>query len=319
MYTTVMTRGKLRGHDYSYFPSVTGNSWWRAYRDETSFEHPTLLLESGQGDWRLYAGGIPSDRHDSTGTPIQYSCIFTGKSTNDNDVSTARSLISAWIRDGDRKSLGRVLDQWATEDTVSAWFQSGGSAPSADDVIHAVADAIQQTVEGMSDSPLADTGNLRLQNSGDAAGGDGPPLARVGGLASPGGATELLAAATRLLRDEISGCALVLNLVNFSRQRPSEALGALVSRGGPYILILDMSSTEPVRDVWDWPVPTTEVMLNPKAPRPRRTLRKTVSILTKIRMVSRRLYRALYRFSRRIFKILPEWLTTKRSSPELLP
>ena len=310
MYTTVMTRGKLRRHEYSYFPSVTGDSWWRAYRVETSFEHPTLLLESGPGDWRLYAGGIPSDRHDSTGTPIRYSCILTGKSTSENDVNTAQSLISAWIRDADRKSLGCVLDRWATEDTVSAWFQSSGSAPNADDVVRAVADAIHQTVEGMTDSPSADTSDLRLQNSDDVAVGSSSPFPRVGGLVSPGGATELLAAATRLLRAEITGCALVLNLVNFSRQQqPSEALGALVSqRGGPHILILDTSSSEPVRDVRNWPVPTIEVMPDPKAPRPRRVPRTKVPILTKIRMISGRLYRALYRFSRRTFKILPEWL-----------
>ncbi|MGH3864929.1 MAG: hypothetical protein ACRDQ4_02120 [Pseudonocardiaceae bacterium] len=312
MYATVMTRGNLRSHDYSYFPPVVGDSWWRAYRDETSFEHPTLLLESNRGDWRLYAGGIPSDRCDSTGTRIQYSCILTGKLMLDDDVSTARSLISSWIRDEDRSSLGHVLDQWATEDKVSAWFQSSDTAPSADDVAHAVAGAIRQTVEGMTDPPSADTGTLTPRSPGDdAKGGSGSSLARrAGGLASPGGEAELLAAATRLLGGEVSGCALVLNLVNFSSQQPSEALGTLVSPLGPYTLILDMASSEPVRDVHDWPVPTTEVV-PPKATQPDRTPRKTGSILAAVRVFSL----GLCRFFLRLLKILSKRLSPRRSPP----
>lgn len=311
MYAKIMTRGRSRGDDYSYFPPVTGDSWWRRYRDETSFEHPTLLLEAGQGVWRLYAGGIPSDRRDSTGTRIRYSYILAGDSTDRDDVSTAQFLVWIWSRAGGREDLGHIFDQWATEETVAEWFQSSGSVPSANDVLRAVTDAIRQTSEGIVDPPSADTGTLELPNSGDVVGTRGSRLARVGGLASSDGTHTLRTAATSLLRGEMSGCALVLNLVNFSRQQPSEDLRKLVSPLGPYTLILDMSSSEPIRDVLDWAVRAIGVMPDPKVTRLRPTTgkivaRRTGMTRTGMSSIPSVLYQILFK------KLLRRFLVRKR-------
>ncbi|MGQ0778742.1 MAG: hypothetical protein ACT4NY_30730 [Pseudonocardiales bacterium] len=293
MHTTIMTRGKPRGDEYSYFPPMTGDSWWRKYRDETSFEHPTLLLEAGPGEWRLYAGGIPSNRRDSTSTRIQYSCILTGESTDSDDVRTAQSLVWAWSHAARREDLGRVLDQWTTEDTVAEWFQSSARVPSADDVAHAVADAIRQASDEMIDPPSASPRSVEYPKLGGVVGMKGSSFTRVGGLTSSGGTQTLLTAAVGLLQGEISGCALVLNLVNFSKQEPSKALRSLVSPIGSYTLILDMSSSEPIREVV--PIHVTEVMPGPKVTWLRFATRKIASLLAGVRSFPAFLYRILFK------------------------
>ena len=63
----VQTRGTARAADYAFLCGAPPHTWWRAYRDATAFDHPTVLVVSDGGGWAAYLSGIPSARVDAVG------------------------------------------------------------------------------------------------------------------------------------------------------------------------------------------------------------------------------------------------------------
>jgi hypothetical protein len=74
----VHTRGRERHRDYQFVGPAPPTSWWRAYADHTTFERPTVLVQSDGRGWQLYLSGIPSRRRDAVGTVIRYTVVAEG-------------------------------------------------------------------------------------------------------------------------------------------------------------------------------------------------------------------------------------------------
>src|SRR4051812_40998577 len=66
----VQTRGAARATDYAFLGAAPEQPWWRAYRDVTAFDHPTVLVTSDGERWAGYLSGIPSARVDAVGTVV---------------------------------------------------------------------------------------------------------------------------------------------------------------------------------------------------------------------------------------------------------
>ncbi|MBF0860412.1 hypothetical protein HKD24_14605 [Gluconobacter sp. LMG 31484] len=80
----LQTRGVT--HDYAFLGTTPEDSWWTIplYKDATSFEQPTLILERLQGNqWRCFISGIPSSRRDRVETRIRYSMALKGNVESD--------------------------------------------------------------------------------------------------------------------------------------------------------------------------------------------------------------------------------------------
>ena len=72
----LQTRGTARASDYTFLGEAP-DPWWRAYRDTTAFEHPTLLVTSDGCPWHAYLSGIPSARTDAVGTRSRARLVFS--------------------------------------------------------------------------------------------------------------------------------------------------------------------------------------------------------------------------------------------------
>ena len=117
----VETRGRARAAGYRFLGQVPAERWWQTYRDHTSFEQPTLIVESADQRWRAYLGGIPSKRLDAVGTVIHYAVMVTGGCAAGQN-SAALALIGAWLTEiASGVNFGRtrqVLDEAFTEPDV---------------------------------------------------------------------------------------------------------------------------------------------------------------------------------------------------------
>lgn len=85
----LQTRGLA--HDYAFLGDTPPDYWWAVpfYKDATSFEQPSLILECGKpqaGEWRCFISAIPSDRRDCVKTRIRYSIALSGDGGSDKDV-----------------------------------------------------------------------------------------------------------------------------------------------------------------------------------------------------------------------------------------
>ena len=74
----VQTRGTARATDYAFLGGAPPEPWWRAYRDATAFDHPTVLVTSDGARWAAYLSGIPSSRVDAVGTVVRYTLVLDG-------------------------------------------------------------------------------------------------------------------------------------------------------------------------------------------------------------------------------------------------
>jgi len=72
------TRGRERHRDYQFVGPAPPTAWWRAYAEHTTFEHPTVLVQSDGRDWQAYVSGIPSRRRDVVGAVIRYTVVAEG-------------------------------------------------------------------------------------------------------------------------------------------------------------------------------------------------------------------------------------------------
>lgn len=93
----VETRGHARAAGYRFLGRAPDPRWWQRYRAHTSFEQPTLIVESTGRQWQAYLGGIPSDRLDAVGTVIHYAVMMSGRCGLGQQDSQALALIGCWL------------------------------------------------------------------------------------------------------------------------------------------------------------------------------------------------------------------------------
>ncbi|HXV94736.1 MAG TPA: hypothetical protein VD813_15640, partial [Pseudonocardia sp.] len=77
--------------------------WWRAYADHTTFERPTVLVESDGERWLAFLSGIPSARRDAVGTVIRSTVVLEGEPGDDGPVL---ALVAGWLADHGRDTRG---------------------------------------------------------------------------------------------------------------------------------------------------------------------------------------------------------------------
>ncbi len=87
------TRGRERHRDYQFVGPAPPTSWWRAYADHTTFERPTVLVQSDGTGWQAYLSGIPSRRRDAVGTVIRYTVVAEGVADADRPAAPARPVL----------------------------------------------------------------------------------------------------------------------------------------------------------------------------------------------------------------------------------
>ena len=94
----VQTRGTARATDYAFLGGAPPEPWWRAYRDATAFDHPTVLVTSDGARWAAYLSGIPSSRVDAVGTVVRYTLVLDGP-CGVADAACVPAVAGAWIDD----------------------------------------------------------------------------------------------------------------------------------------------------------------------------------------------------------------------------
>lgn len=126
----IQTRGKIQ--DYAFVGDAPTERWWaqRHYRNATSYEKPTLILESlASGEWRCYISAIPSATRDRVGTMIRYTLVLSGSKADDKknlltllaymldifsaDPASADNSLTALLD----AVLAPKIDQWLSEKT----------------------------------------------------------------------------------------------------------------------------------------------------------------------------------------------------------
>ena len=112
----LQTRGTARASDYAFLGAAPAVPWWRAYRDATAFEHPTVLVTSDGERWAAYLSGIPSARVDAVGSVVRYTLVLDGPCATP-DADCVAAAVAAWLSDiangqGDRPGgrLAEALD-----------------------------------------------------------------------------------------------------------------------------------------------------------------------------------------------------------------
>ena len=120
----VQTRGTARATDYAFLGGAPPEPWWRAYRDATAFDHPTVLVTSDGAGWAAYLSGIPSSRVDAVGTVVRYTLVLDGP-CGAADAACVPAAVGAWLDDvaaghGDRPGgrLATALDARFPADDV---------------------------------------------------------------------------------------------------------------------------------------------------------------------------------------------------------
>lgn len=110
------TRGRERHRDYQFIGPAPATTWWRAYAEHTTFERPTVLVQSDGRSWQAYLSGIPSRRRDAVGTVIRYTVVVEGGAEPSAEPPHAElgtgdvlALVANWLADQDLdRGVGRV-------------------------------------------------------------------------------------------------------------------------------------------------------------------------------------------------------------------
>ena len=144
------TRGRERHRDYQFVGPAPPASWWRRYADHTTFERPTVLVQSDGRDWQAYLSGIPSRRRDAVGTVIRYTVVVEGVSESAAVPGASQepasgglgtgdvlALVATWLSDQDlARDDGQVsaaLDAAFPEPDVERLITADPATPDRDD------------------------------------------------------------------------------------------------------------------------------------------------------------------------------------------
>ncbi len=94
----VQTRGAARAGDYAFLGHAPEEPWWRAYRDATAFDHPTVLVTADGERWAAYLSGIPSGRVDAVGRVVRYTLVLDGP-CGAAETGCVVAGVAAWLND----------------------------------------------------------------------------------------------------------------------------------------------------------------------------------------------------------------------------
>jgi len=138
----LQTRGTARASDYAFLGAAPAEPWWRAYRDATAFDHPTVLVTSDGERWAAYLSGIPSARVDAVGSVVRYTLVLDGPCATP-DAACVVAAVGAWLSDvangrGDRPGgrLGAALDARFPASDVGRWLPGSRAAELVPDERH---------------------------------------------------------------------------------------------------------------------------------------------------------------------------------------
>jgi hypothetical protein len=218
----VQTRGAARATDYAFLGGAPPEPWWRAYRDVTAFDHPTVLVTSDGARFRAYLSGIPSARVDAVGTVVRYTLVLDGP-CGAADAACASAAVAAWVddvADGGHR-LSTALDARFPPDDVQRWL--AGTTGPAGSVGPAGSEVRRRALAALAALPAPGGANTGAADvPGDWIGGVGAPAARAA-----------FAARVAALVGGVRGRALLLNLVG-----PDDA-AALVDDDGPVAVLVE--------------------------------------------------------------------------------
>jgi hypothetical protein len=239
------TRGRERHRDYQFVGPAPPTSWWRAYADHTTFERPTILVQSDGREWQAYLSGIPSLRRDAVGTVIRYTVVAesgTERPSQDErpgpegrpGPGAVVALVANWLADQDRgRGAGRV----------SAALDAAFPEPDVERLL-AAPDA-----PGSEGSEVADrlAGALRELPGPPAVGPPDTPADWLADPARPTGRAAFVQRVEMLLAGR-PGRALVLNLVG----SPADLVGLLDDPRPLAVLAPDLPDPEAITPLDRW-------------------------------------------------------------------
>ena len=167
----VQTRGTARATDYAFLGGAPPEPWWRAYRDRTSFDHPTVLVTSDGAGWAAYLSGIPSTRVDAVGTVVRYTLVVDGPCATP-DAACVVAAVAAWLSDvangrGDRPGgrLAAALDARFPAPDVGRWLAA--SARGGDHTANLISDERHSRRIGSDESAVRQEGPVSSERIGD--------------------------------------------------------------------------------------------------------------------------------------------------------
>jgi hypothetical protein len=152
------TRGRERHRDYQFVGPAPPTSWWRAYADHTTFERPTVLVQSDGRRWQAYLSGIPSRRRDAVGTVIRYTVVAEGAADQpgaaelpigaDLGTGDVLALVANWLADQhpgqDSGRVSAVLDAAFPEPDVERLLAADPAGPARSEVGHRLVGALRE-------------------------------------------------------------------------------------------------------------------------------------------------------------------------------
>lgn len=219
----LQTRGRSR--DYTFLGKAPDERWWSAYRNQTAFEDPTILVHSDGRRWRVCLSGIGSNRRDRVGTTIRYTLVLEGDYTDEVECARAQKAVGSWLADIVDKqpvnSMQAVLDEKFPEDFVESAL-SGGSREAGADVGAIVKDALNRLPARQTPSPA-----------------DREARSWIGGIASKRAREAFMYRVHSLLGGAV-GRALLLNLIS-----TKEEADAVVEQGGPAAILIEGKTGAP--------------------------------------------------------------------------
>ncbi|HEX5812883.1 MAG TPA: hypothetical protein VFY38_12310 [Pseudonocardia sp.] len=214
----VQTRGTARATDYAFLGGAPPEPWWRAYRDMTAFDHPTVLVTSDGAGWAAYLSGVPSSRVDAVGTVVRYTLVLDGP-CGAADAPCVSAAVGAWLDDvaaghGDRPCgrLATALDARFPPDDVQRWLapaamDDGHSRPVGSDDGHSRPTSPAPAADEVRRRALAALASLPVPPAAADEAGDW-----VGAAGAPAPRAAFTARVAALL-DGAPGRALLLNLL----------------------------------------------------------------------------------------------------------
>ncbi len=197
----VQTRGRAREAGYAFLGEAPERPWWRAYHGHTSFEVPTLLVQSGEQGWDIYLSGVPSIRRDAVGSTIRFTLVLAGRP---EDADAALALVTAWLSDlgANGAVLAAALDEAFPEAQVERLLGALGPEGREEAQRH-----LLDAVASLTAAPAA----AAVSEASEASDADAPPD-WLADLTDPQARSAFLARASDVLNGG-SGRALLLNLV----------------------------------------------------------------------------------------------------------
>ncbi len=247
----VQTRGTGRAADYAFLCGAPPHAWWRAYRDATAFDHPTVLVRSDGAGWQAYLSGIPSARVDAVGTVVRYTLVLDGGSGDGTVAPLLPTAVATWLDDVAEALAGRpgrrlsaALDARLPPDDVQRWIVAGeppATSPACG--VTVLSEPGRRVLEALASLPAR-------------APADDRPGSWVGGVGSPDTRAAFVARVGELVSGT-PGRALLLNLVG----GPDDA-AAVLDPASPVAVLVDGAAP-------DRPIPLHGEVDAKKAPTPR--------------------------------------------------